>query len=128
MMHILEHGKIASFPIRYNINPREGTQIHLLKKRKDFGAFQFLTFVLPAAPAAAATLVEAATTVGIKAATTVGVASTATTIACQCLVHYYRACSKQQYRSYDTSDNEYCSYPCIHCNIRLYYPFIGSYI
>jgi hypothetical protein len=62
----------------------EGTshmQIQLLKKRKGFGAFQFLIFVLPAAPAAA-TIVETATTIGVKAAATVEVTSTATTIAC----------------------------------------------
>jgi hypothetical protein len=50
-------------------------QIQLLKKRKDFCAFQFLIFVLPAAPAA--TIVEAATTIAVKAAATVGVTSTA---------------------------------------------------
>jgi hypothetical protein len=54
-------------------------QIQLLKKRKGFGAFQI--FVLPAAPAAA-TIVEAATTVGVKAAATVEVTFAATTIAC----------------------------------------------
>jgi hypothetical protein len=44
--------------------------------------FHFLVFVLPAAPAAAAAMIEAATTIGVKAAATVGVTSTATTIAC----------------------------------------------
>jgi hypothetical protein len=63
----------------------EGTshvQIQLLKKRKSFVAFQFLIFVLPAAPAAAVTVVEAATTIGVKAATTIEIASTTSTIAC----------------------------------------------
>jgi hypothetical protein len=55
-------------------------QIYLLKKRKGFGAFQFLIFVLPSAPAA--TIVEAATTIGVKAAATVDVTSAANTIAC----------------------------------------------
>jgi hypothetical protein len=52
-----------------------------MQKRKGFGAFQFLIFVLPAAPAAV-TVVEAAATIGVKAAATVDVASTASTIAC----------------------------------------------
>jgi hypothetical protein len=98
-------------------------RIYLLKKRKGFGAFQFLIFVLPAAPAA--TIVEAAATIGVKAAPTVDVTSTAAVATCRCLMSCnYRTCSKHQYRSYDTSDNKYCSYPCIHYTIKFYYVFI----
>jgi hypothetical protein len=103
-------------------------QIYLLKKTKDLGTFRFMIFVLPAAPAAATAMVESATAIVVKAAATVCVTSTATTIARKCVVHYYRAYSEQQYRSYDTSDAKYCCYPRIHYTIRPYYPFIGSHI